>query len=97
MNREDLLRKLRFKEGLKSRIINAPQHTQDEFANLDFTSSEDKSAKHQFTILFTKNKGDVDRLAKSTIDNNKFDSIFWFSFFKFNPMKLPYFIVFTIF
>lgn len=80
MEWEDILRKLRYREGLKSRFINVPQYIQNELEKLDLESSEDESTKYQFTVLFAKNKADVDRLAKSTIDNTEFDSIFWISY-----------------
>lgn len=80
MKREDLLRKLRFREGLRGIAINAPQHIQDEFYDLGFASSAAKSVLYQFTVLFARNKVDVDKLTKPTIDSIEYDSIFWVAY-----------------
>ena len=57
-----------------------PKYFQTELKKLDLIGSEDASAKSQFTVLFTKNKDDVDKYTKSTIDNIEFDSILWISY-----------------
>jgi hypothetical protein len=80
MSLEDSLQKLRYVKGLRSTLINAPKNIQEEFDNLNLTSSIDLSDKYQFTLLFVRNKADVDKLVKSTIDNIKHDSIFWISY-----------------
>lgn len=80
MEWESILRKLRYREGLKSKFINVPHDMQNELANLNLEGSEDESAKYQFILLFTKNKADVDRLAQSTIDSIEFDNIFWIAY-----------------
>jgi len=56
MDRENILRKLRYREGLISRFINPPQHIKNEIESSDLEGSENEPAKYQFTVLFTKNK-----------------------------------------
>ena len=80
MKIEDILRKLRFKDNLKSVVINAPKQIEEEFKKVGSATSAKSSAKYQFTILFTKDKSEVDKLAKSTIDNIEYDSIFWIAY-----------------
>jgi len=76
----EILKKLKFKNNLKSIIINAPKEIEAEFKKSGFVTLPDKSVKYQFTLLFTKDKSEVETFAKSTIDAIEHDSLFWMAY-----------------
>ncbi len=62
----EMLRKLRYKEGLESVVLNAPEVIEKELKRAGF-STEIRPRKPQFTLLFVKNRAEVEELFKPTL------------------------------
>lgn len=80
MKIEDVLRKLKFKDNPKSIIINAPIQIEREFKKKGFATKPSESVKYEFTILFTQDRSEVEKLAKPTIENIEYDSVLWLAY-----------------
>ncbi len=74
----EILKKLHYKSGLKSAVLNAPVSIEQEFkdAGLATTLVE----KSEFTILFVKDKKDLETNIKGTLDHIEYDSILWIAY-----------------
>jgi hypothetical protein len=79
MQLEPILKKLRFKPELKNIMINAPEELQKTFVESGF-STDAAVEKSEFTLLFVKNKADVDNFFKTAVENAKYDSLFWLAY-----------------
>jgi hypothetical protein len=76
MEIESLLKKLRYRPGLRATILNAPHEYEEAFTGLGFSRSLG-TPKSQFTILFVRNRVELDRHAAETIGGIEEDGLFW--------------------
>lgn len=79
MDAESVLRKLRYKFEYKSVILNAPKGLIEEFEKAGFSTVID-SDEYEFTLLFVKDRKEVEEHFQSTVERIKYDSVFWISY-----------------
>ncbi len=79
MDTEGLLKKLKYRLDLRATILNAPKEYEEVFGGLGFSKALGIS-KSQFTILFIRNKAELDRSFKETIGGMEEDSLFWLAY-----------------
>jgi len=88
MKTHELLKELRHKEELKSVVLNAPKSIQEEFGKRGFLITAKKPDRFQFALLFVRDKAEVEKHLRPTIDNVEYDSVFWIAYPKGgSPMK----------
>lgn len=76
-----LLGKLRYKPGMRAAALNAPPDYGEAIAGAGFakTLGEEKA---QFTILFVRNRAELDKYAAPTIAGAEEDSLIWLAYLK---------------
>lgn len=80
MKIRDILRKLGYNSEAKAVVLNAPGPIEDEFKKIGFSTAVKGSEKFQFTILFVKNRSEVEEQMKLRKDNIEYDSLFWIAY-----------------
>lgn len=65
-------------KGKGGLLINAPDELKDEFGEFGF--HEKVEGNSNFTILFVKNKAEVDRYLLEVIEKAEYDSPFWIAY-----------------
>ena len=78
MDTESLLKKLRYGADLKAVVLNAPTEYEEDF-NLGFSNAL-KALKAQFTILFIRNRSELNRFFAETIKGIEEDSLLWLAY-----------------
>lgn len=76
MEIENLLKKLRYRPGPMATILNSPHEYGEAFGSRGFSKSLG-AAKSGFTLLFVRNKAELDRYVVETIKGIEEDSLFW--------------------
>ena len=79
MDTESLLKKLRYGTDLRAVVLNAPREYEEVLSGLGFSKSL-KAPKAQFTILFIRNRSELDRLFAETIRGIEEDSLLWLAY-----------------
>lgn len=79
LNMGEMLRKLRHKEGLESVVLNAPEVIEKELKMAGF-STEIGPRKPQFTLLFVKDRAEVEELFEPTAKAVEYDSLLWLAY-----------------
>ena len=76
MEIENLLKKLRHRPDLRAVILNAPRNYEEAFSKMGFSKSLDEP-KSQFTLLFIRNRSELDLHVAKVISGIEDDSLFW--------------------
>lgn len=70
-----VLKKMRYKDGVNGRVINAPP----EMAELD-SSITSNGEELEFTLLFIRDQKELDVLLYENIEKAQYDSLFWLAY-----------------
>jgi len=74
----DVLKKLHYQDSLKGVVLNAPETIAKELVALGLVTTF--SAPSRFTILFVKNRDDLEASIKTTLQHIEDDSLLWIAY-----------------
>lgn len=77
MEKEAILKKLRFDSDKEALIVNAPQSYLDLLDGIVFDSSLKENTKYDFIQIFGYQQDELEKLVKSVGDFKKYDGLFW--------------------
>ncbi|MCX9010649.1 MAG: hypothetical protein OIN66_05935 [Candidatus Methanoperedens sp.] len=79
MNINDILKKLKYKDGYRALLLNAPSEYGEAARDFGFDLQAGTS-KYDFAHLFVNNRAEVDKYGKQVVDCLKFDGFLWISY-----------------
>ena len=79
---EKVLKKLQYKDNKKvnATVLNAPEAIEEEFLKFDFKNKLSFKSSFNFTILFIRNKSELDKHLEKTLKFVEYDSLFWIAY-----------------